>query len=133
MLLMVSFHSATELPGQVRKCMADIGAQLDHAPASKPLSGKLLVEADANLAARAADLSGALAKLIQKASSSSSSSMNSERLVELLSLNDELTELIASRFVPKPKPKLEDLSKDVGVCVPYFFLACGMILIISGY
>jgi protein phosphatase 1 regulatory subunit 37 len=106
--------------------MADIESQLERAPASKPSSGKLLVEADANLAARAADLSGALAKLIQKASSSSSSSMNPERLVELLSLNDELTELIASRFVPKPKPKPEALRVKNGLGLDLSHIGSGI-------
>jgi hypothetical protein len=58
---------------------------------------------------------GTLAKLLPVASSSSSSSTNRERLVELLLLSDELTELIASRVVPKPKPKPEALRVKNGL------------------
>jgi hypothetical protein len=106
--------------------MADIEALLERAPASKPSSGNLLAHADANLPARAVDLSGAFAKLIQKASSSSFSSTNPERLVELLSLNDELTELILSRLVPKPKPKPEALRVKNGLGLDLSHIGSGI-------
>jgi hypothetical protein len=106
--------------------MADVEAQLERAPASEPSSGKLLAGADAYLTAHATDLSAPLAKLIQVASSSSSSSTNPERPLEPLSLNDELTELITSWFVPKPKPKPEALRVKNGLGLDLSHIGSGI-------
>jgi hypothetical protein len=86
--------------------MADVEAQLERAPASKPSSGKLLADSNAYLTAHATDLSGA----------ASQAHPGGEQLfVQPNEPRVSCRAPLASRFVPKPKPKLEVLRVKNGL------------------